>query len=487
MTAADTPLAAPAAADPAAVSDANAPVNDPVGWNELLTRAHLPALVMVSLAVWLHAANSMVTATLVDAMLDEIGGERWVAWSTALYLVGSIAASSVSGLAARRRGLKPVMTAAAALFAAGCTVQALAPSMPVVLAARLMQGIGGGGLVALGFVAAGQLFPRRMTARVVAVISTLWGISALLGPLFGGAFVAAGSWRGAVWAFGAQAAALALLLAFGLKGAGGAAADAASGRPPVVRLALIAAGVALVAAGGIDVQPLTTGAALLGGLACLMLAFRRDATRGEGRMFPPGAFRLSDRAGASMLMMFALCFATVPYLAYGPVLLIRLHGVSPMGAGLALAALSVTWSAVAVIVSHWPERRDPLAITLGVVLVAITPPVQALAFPSGPVWVIVAIGVVEGIGFGIAWTFVLRRAQALSAEEDRARVASGLPTSEQLGYATGAAFAGVAANAAGFADAHDAASLSRAALWIFLATLPAAGLSLVALRAFVRR
>jgi len=460
----------------------------PVGWGELLTRAWLPSLAMVSLAVWLHAANSMITATLIDAMLDEIGGEEWVAWSTALYLVGSISASSVAGLAARRRGLKPVMTAAAAVFALGCAVQALAPSMPVVLAARLLQGIGGGALVALAFVAAGQLFPRRLTARVVAVISTLWGISALLGPLFGGAFVAAGSWRGAVWAFGAQALALSLLLAFGMRGVGGARPEAAlASRPPVVRLALISAGVFLIAAGGVEVAPLRTGLLLLAGVGCLVAAFRRDAGRGEGRMFPPGAFRLSDRAGASLLMMFALCFATVPYLAYGPVLLVRLHGVSALEAGLALASLSVTWSLAAIVVSSWPERRDPLAITLGVCLVAATPPLQALAFPVGPVWAIVAIGIVEGAGFGMAWTFVLRRAQALSTEEDRARIASGLPTAEQLGYAAGAAFAGVAANAAGFAGAQGPEALSRAALWIFLAPLPAAALSLVALRAFVKR
>ncbi|MDF2235480.1 MFS transporter [Albimonas sp. CAU 1670] len=459
-------------------------------WGELLTRAHLPALAMVSLAVWLHAANSMVTATLIDAMLDEIGGERWVAWSTALYLVGSISASSVAGLAARRKGLRPVMTAAAALFGLGCAVQAMAPTMPVVLAARLAQGVGGGGLVALGFVAAGQLFPRRLSARVVAVISTLWGVSALIGPLFGGAFVAAGSWRAAVWCFGLQAAALALLLAFGLKGAGGARPEAAPGaasRPPLARLGLISAGVFLIAAGGVEVAPVKTSLFLLAGLGCLVWAFRRDAARGEDRMFPPGAFRLSDRTGASLLMMFALCFATVPYLAYGPVLLIRLHGVAPIEAGLALASLSVTWSLAAVVVSSWPERRDPLAVTVGVCLVAATPLAQALVFPEGPVWAIVAVGIVEGAGFGMSWTFVLRRAQALSAEEDRARVASGLPTSEQLGYAAGAAFAGVAANAAGFAEAGDPEALATSARWIFLATLPAAALSLVALRAFVRK
>ena len=89
--------------------------------------------------------------------------------------------------------------------------------MPVLLVGRLMEGIGGGGLMALAFVAVGKLFPPRLTARALAVVSTLWGVSALLGPLTGGLFVAYADWRWGLWAFAAQAAALAVWIALVLR------------------------------------------------------------------------------------------------------------------------------------------------------------------------------------------------------------------------------------------------------------------------------
>ena len=52
----------------------------------------------------------------------------------------------------------------AALFGAGCVLSAISPTMPLLLAGRALQGLGGGGLVSMGFVAVGVIFPRRYTA-----------------------------------------------------------------------------------------------------------------------------------------------------------------------------------------------------------------------------------------------------------------------------------------------------------------------------------
>lgn len=458
-----------------------------VRWSEVLTRAWAPSLALVSLAVWLHAANSLLLATMVDAMLSEIGGEALVAWTVALYLVGSICAGAVSGLAATRFGLRPAMAAAAALFAFGCAVNALASSMEVVLGARLLQGIGGGGLMALSFVAVGRLFPPRLTARVIAVVSGVWGASALMGPLIGGLFVQYASWRAALWAFAAQAAVLALWMTFGLRGrALGAAGTKGTTRAPLLRLALIAAGVVSIASGGIVDGIPASAAAVAIGFACLWGARRLDARRGEDRMLPVGAFGLREPSGAALLMVLSAAFCLVAFTAYGPILMIRLHGATPLTAGYALGAISVSWSTAAVLASSLPSRRDPQTIALGMTLAALSLPGFALFVPEGPVAAIVAMGVMEGAGFGLAWTFILRRAQALAAPQDAARVASALPTAQQLGYAAGAAYAGIAANAAGFAADADAQTLREAARLLFLAPLPAAVLCLVAMVRFTR-
>ena len=64
--------------------------------------------------------------------------------------------------------------------------------MPVLLAGRTVQGLGGGALVALVFVAQDRFFPNRLVPRIMACLSVIWMASALCGPLIGGAFATAG-------------------------------------------------------------------------------------------------------------------------------------------------------------------------------------------------------------------------------------------------------------------------------------------------------
>ena len=109
----------------------------------------------------------------------------------------------------------------------------------------------------------------------------------------------------------------------------------------------------------------------------------------------------------------------------------------------------------------------------------------ALAVPSGPVWLIALCAALQGAGFGTAWTFILRRATALAPAEETQRVAGAIPTVQRLGYALGAAYLGIVANAAGIDESPGAASLDVAARAVFLACLPLAVFGLVAAASFV--
>ena len=91
----------------------------------------------------------------------------------------------------------------------------------------------------------------------------------------------------------------------------------------------------------------------------------------------------------------------------------------------------------------------------------------------------------QGCGFGMAWTFILRQATNLVPADDKERIAGAMPTVQRLGYALGAAVIGVVANAAGFADAADRADIARAGMIIFAACLPIAALGLLAMVRFV--
>ncbi|MEM1048947.1 MAG: MFS transporter [Pseudomonadota bacterium] len=466
-------------------SDPDAPTGT-VRWSEILNRRYGPSLLLVCLGVWLHAADSLVVATKMPAIIAEIGGADLVAWNVSLYEIGSIVAGAASGLLSLRYGIRNPMSVAALLFAVGCLTSVAAPTMPVMLLGRLLQGLGGGGLVSLSFVAVGLLFPKRLIARAMAAISTLWGISAFLGPLAGGFFVEFFTWRIGFMFFAVQALLLALWIRFGARDFGSGKSKAEGGSFPVMRLMCLCAGVVLIAYGGIDVSPVKTGILIAAGLAMLGAFLAIDARKDADRLLPMRPFDLRRPAGAALLMILAFSAGTIAITAYGPLLVTMLHDTSALTAGYIVACSSIGWTVVAVSVSGFSERHDPTLIAGGMLLVTASIFGFAWSVPNGPVWLIAVISFVEGGGFGMAWTFILRRTTAFAPAADTERVAAAIPTVQRFGYAVGAAYAGIVANATGFGANAPTETLSASAMILFLACLPLAAVGLVAMAAFIR-
>jgi MFS family permease len=437
------------------------------------------------LAVWLHAADSLIVATMMPSIVAEIGGTAFVGWTVSLYEVGSIVAGAASAVLTMRHGLRAPMAIAAVVFGTGCALAALSPNMATLLVGRALQGLGGGGLVAMSFVAVGLLFPRRYAARALAAVSTLWGVSAFLGPLVGGAFVELGSWRAGFWFFALQALALAAWIAARPDPAARAGAPM-TGRLPLARLALLCVAVVLVAAAGVRIEPVRTSALVAGGVACLALFLAWDGRAGESRLLPRRPLDPRRPTGAALLMILALSMATIAITAYGPLLVTSIHGASALTAGYIVACSSIGWTVMAVLVSGLPERFDRLLIACGMVVVTLSIVGFLVAVPRGPVWLIAVCAALEGGGFGMAWTFILRRTTALAEPDESRRIAGSIPTVQRLGYALGAACVGVVANASGLLTMQSAGAAADVAQAIFLACLPAAAVGLLAMVRLLR-
>lgn len=456
-----------------------------VPWSEVLTKQHASALTLVCLGVWLHAADGLIVATMMPAIIAEIGGGEFVAWSVALYEIGSIVAGATGGFLALRTGLRLPMSSAAFLFAVGCIVSALAPNMPVLLAGRLLQGLGGGGLMALSFVAVSVLFPHRLVARALASVSALWGASSFLGPVIGGFFVEYATWRLGFGFFALQAGILGVWI--GLMRGLGEHPDTGglSTSVPLTRLLLLAAGVVLIAYGGIRVDLMTTPAFIAAGLGCLVVFLIIDDRAGTHRLLPSLPFSLRSPHGSALTMIFLFSAATIAITAYGPLLVVTIHGASAIVAGYIVACSAVGWTVVAVVVSGSEERHDTRYIAAGMSFVLLSVFGFAYSVAAGPVWLIAAFAVMEGGGFGMAWTFILRRATALGPADQLERISGAIPTVQRLGYAVGAAYIGIVANAAGFASADSTAQFKHSAQWIFLGCLPLALFGFLAMLRFV--
>lgn len=455
-----------------------------VSWGEFLGSPYAGSLALVCLAVWLHAADSLIVATMLPSIVADLGGAAWVGWSVSLYEIGSIVAGAASALLTLRFGLRAPMGLAAMLFGFGCVLSALSPSMAVLLAGRALQGLGGGGLVAMGFVAVGVIFPRRYIARAMAAVSTLWGVSAFAGPLVGGFFVEFATWRWGFAFFGCQAFGFALWVL--LRRDAGVTPAATATAFPLGRLLLLCLAVVLVALGGVEVSVPRTAPQVAAGLACLAGFLWLDARAGDSRLLPRRPFDARLPAGAALVMILCIAIATIAVTAFGPLLMTAIHGVSALTVGYIVACSSIGWTVAAVLISGSPERFDRHMIALGMIVVALSILGFVHAVPNGPVWLIALFSAMEGAGFGIAWTFILRRTMALADADEVQRISGGIPTVQRLGYALGAAYVGIVANATGLLSIETAADAAQVARWVFAACLPFAALALIAMTVLLR-
>ena len=443
------------------------------GWRDLLARRHLPQLLVLCLAIWLHAANSMLTATTLPGAVDDIGGLRLISWAFALYLMGSIVAATSISVWVAGHGLRRTMMAATLVYTLGCVICAAAPSMPVLLVGRTVQGLGGGALVALVYIAQDRFFPNRLVPRIVACLSVVWTVSALCGPLIGGAFATAGLWRFAFWAFALQG----LLLAVAVRPLMARAhADAAlpARRIPVVRLMFVAGAILTISFSGAVMS--TTGAVVLAlaGCGCLWLFVARDSAAGRARLLPERATDLDHPIGSGIAMTFVLSLSMMSFIVYGPILLIRLYGLTPLEAGLVVVTESLGWGAGALFLSGLAPSQEGRLIRIGSVLATAGLAAQAWFMPWGPLWLIVAAAFFGTAGFGMMWGYIIKRVVAHAGSDDRDRAGSLLPSAQQTGFALGAALAGIIANGLGFEQMTRIEEFRTAAFWLFAGFVPPA-------------
>ncbi|KAM3066501.1 hypothetical protein ACMFMG_011999 [Clarireedia jacksonii] len=96
-------------------------------------------------------------------------------------------------------GRKPILLLALTIFTIGAVVSALANSFTLLLVGRSVQGIGGGGLMALTYVIVTDMVTLRDRGKWFSIISLQWAIGSVTGPVIGGAFTEKSTWRWIFW------------------------------------------------------------------------------------------------------------------------------------------------------------------------------------------------------------------------------------------------------------------------------------------------
>lgn len=432
------------------------------GWGSLFRNGLGIYTVMLNLGIGLHAVDVFIVSTVMPSVVRDIGGAEFYTWSTMLYMVASIVGAATGGPMKAWLGARHAYALGGLLFLAGSVGCALSPTMAVLLVARTVQGFGGGLITAMSMSLIGELFPSGLRKRVLAVVSSTWGIAALIGPAVGGIFAELGSWRGAFWINAPVIVAFLLAIWFRLPEQGKASSPRLF---PYRRMALLTVGVLSVGgASHLPNPPLQAG--LIAVAVLLVWATLKLDHAGAAKLFPTRPFALSSAVGVGYWVMFLSSMTHTVIGAFLPLALQVLRGVEPLMAGYMTASLAVCWTLASVATAHLHGRAASIAIMTGQVMCCAGLAALAFGIETVPTALVPALNGLVGLGLGSSNLHVVAATMRHAPSGEESITASSIPTIRSLGIAFGAAGAGVVANSAGLTDALLAPDVARSVLWV---------------------
>ncbi len=401
---------------------ADPPRSDRVSvWSAPYRATTIGMLMLVTIAAFEHLG----VATAMPSMVGELNGEALYAWPFTVFLASSVLATVVSGRVCDRLGPTPALITGPGLFFAGLVASGVATGMPVLLAGRVLQGLGLGTQVVAIYVLVALVYPNRARPAVFGLLAAAWVVPSLIGPTAAGLITEHVGWRWVFLGIAPFAVLGLLLLAPVIRKLPEVDADAPeSTARRGVALAAVATAFGIAALSWAAQHP-SVGMLFLGvaGVAALVPALRT--------LLPRGTFRARPGLPVTVLARGVLAGAFFGVEAYVPLTLSSVHGFSPALSGLPLTIGACGWAAA----SHWQGRRPeiPRALlirtgltTLGFALAGV-----ALIGPDwGLAWLVLPFWLVAGASMGLAYPSISVLSLDYAAPRDRGFVSSALQVND---------------------------------------------------------
>jgi MFS family permease len=416
-----------------------------------------PLTVGLVLTITLVAAEALAVSTAMPVVAEDLGGLELYGLVFSAFLVGSLVGIVIAGSLIDRRGVVVPFVLGLGLFALGLALGGAAVSMPMLIGARLIQGIGGGAIPPIAYVAIGRSLPEHLRPQMFATLSTAWILPGIFGPAIAGVVAQELHWR--LIFFGL----LPVLVVSGWLAYGGLrqlrhepSTDAnAGGSGSRIRDGLIVGfGVAILTAGLASENLAVEVVAAVVGLAITLWAFVR--------LVPAGTLRAERGYPTAVLLRGLLTFAFFSIDAYVALLLVEVRGWSPAAAGLALTAATVSWTAGSWIQARLSRRfGHEWFVRVGFPVVAAgIAGMGLILIPDVPAWLSVPIFALAGFGMGLTYAqfalIVLRDVP----RDSQGTITAGLTLSDSLGTALGTSVAAALVSAAVRSGAGPAPGLA---------------------------
>jgi EmrB/QacA subfamily drug resistance transporter len=389
------------------------------------------------LVTLLGALDQTTMAPALPAVAADLGRFDLMPAVLTAYLAAATVVMPLHGKLGDRFGRKPVLLVSVGVFVLGAVLCATATSVPELVAWRVVQGAGGGGLVIGAQAVLGEVVSPRERGRHLGLLGAVYAVAAVGGPLLGGLAVDHLTWR---WLF-------ALYPPLGLVAlvvvARTLRLPAPQDRRPfdvlgALLLALTGTGVVLLSIGVGGITPLVGAGTALAGLGWLLTARRAPDPVLPLRLFRTPAIAIP--MAVSVLVGFAL-FGTISYL---PAFLQVARGASATQAGLVVTAVMAGVIVTTTVSGHVISRTGrykafPIAgtatATVGLALLATTR-------ATTPLPAVLAALLLVGLGIGMVMQVMVLVAQNGAEHRDLGAATSAVTFLRQIGASTGVAAVG---------------------------------------------
>ncbi len=341
----------------------------------------------------LVAFEAMAVATAMPTAVRELDGLAWYAWPFSAFLLASVVGMVLGGDLGDRGGPRAALLTGVVLFALGLLGAGVAGHMVLFVAARALQGVGGGIIAVALYVAAGAAYPPALRPRLFGALSTAWVVPALVGPLIAGLVTTHATWR---LVFLGLLPLVAVGLGFLIPAARRFPVPDGTPAPAPARRwwALLAGlGIGVLQYAGQRRDVLALGLAVAG-LAALAAGLRPLLPAGTARARPGLPAVIASRG------LLAGAFFGADVLL--PLALTEIHGYPPALAGVPLTAGALGWATASQLQGRLPALDRAVLLRAGFLLLAGGLVATALITAPGlGGWPAYASWAIAGLGMGL--------------------------------------------------------------------------------------
>lgn len=414
-------------------------------------------LAALMLTMMLAAMDSTIVSTAIPQIVGDLGGFSLFSWVFSIYLLIQTITIPVYGKLADVYGRKPILITGTVIFLIGSASCAASWNMHSLIFFRGLQALGAGAIMATVNTLAGDIYSIKERAKIQGWLSSVWGMAAILGPALGGAFAEYASWR---WIFLINIpigiGSIALISIF-LK------ENTPHHRHKIdwsgATFMLIAGTIIMfgLLQGGQSWPWLSLNTLLIFLLAVIFILITIRIEKKSPEPIMPGWVWKNKVLLGSNLAMIGMGIIMMAPNMYLPVFAQSVTGLGAIAAGFILASMSLTWPLASSLSGNlYLQIGFRNTALCGVILVVLASGAFVLMPFPGPIWVLVAVQMLLGAGFGLMSTPLLVGVQSIVTWNKRGVVTGANMFSRYFGQSIGAAVFGAIFNSVLTNQLHDA-------------------------------